>query len=580
MLHRLRAAFGDRYKILAAIVVALVVFPLCLQGVRLERQLELQVELSTSLDHPTQAEVFWRTVRNPGEFSQENSAPFAVNPGANNQRRVKVPDDVTSLRLDPIGESGHIRITRMGLYGPFGIPLQRWDATRGFAGWVPMVDLSGMEVRDGALQMDSTNIDPNLTIDDLTDVRRKTQELKWGLWGALALALSLFLHLVVTTLVGRGARAGATSASDAPDPATPPPKRTRAQRRLLFFKLSTLGISALVGAVILYAAWRLLRPEPSAAFSTYGYSTTLVDQHGQPLSSKPGEVELVLDPLSGFRHLPNQEAELFTIDARGFRGPPPKEDRPLAIVVGGSTAFGQGLTSDSETFSAQLNEIEPRYAYANAAVIGFASAQELGLMVHHLDDFHPKLYIVMDGWNDLNSQLVHSGVRWPTYGINQQMFSETEQSLRAKVPFTPSSKAPAPQPISDSDNLELILSTYGENLKRMQRFATASGAELLVVFQPELGNKHRSKAEEEHWNAERGHMGPGFSEKYRLLIERTRTLCEASHMNCLDLNDAPEIRDHSGDLFVDVVHLNRAGHRIMAEVIARHLAPQDEQKRQ
>jgi hypothetical protein len=547
----------DRKKLLAAVMLAAVIFPLCLLALRAERTFVVQVDLWTSLEHPSSAEIFWEpaNAKEPG-FTPPNSRAFALNPGSNHGT-VVVPDDVIALRLDPIPEPGDIRVGRIAIYGPFGLEIAHWDATEGFAAWVPNEQLRDVQVRDSALEMRASGVDPYLELSDLSAARRRAKGAKIAVALGATLALTLILELGLTLLLGRAA-----------------PTEVKPIPRIVVFRwlAALLACGFLAGAG--YLSWRLLTREPASAFpSGHGYEMTLVDHRGRPLSPRSGELRFMLDPYTGMRNFPSQKTALFTIDENGFRGPPAPR-RPLAMVLGGSTAFGHSLASDGETMSAQLNELSPRFGWVNAAVIGFLSGQELGLMVHYADRFHPELYFVLDGWNDLNGQLENRGLRWPVYGFNQTMFYEVEQKICVDVSARVAGELRDRKPVSDADNLELIIETYGENLLKMHAFARSRGARLLVAFQPDLGSKQRTAVEEELWRASQRGMAEGFSEKYRKLIERSLELCKTHGMDCLDLDAAPEIRKHPGVLFVDAVHLNAAGHRVMAEVVARNLARQ------
>lgn len=554
-----RFLFGDRRKIAAAFVVGAVVFPLVLWTISVQRELTVEFELDSTLKHPTQGELFWTLADEPhAAFSADRRAVFTVNPGAN-VRSVSVPERIGELRFDPIPEPGVVRIRRIEIRGPFGVPLKRWNAQSGFDGWTPTFDVREHVVRDGAWEIRSVGVDPNLNAKHLGPIRAKARRTKLGLALAGSSALALLLHTVLLVLLAP------TPAQEAPSPAS---------RRIVHFRVLTVALST---ALALGAAWlvwvKLLRPPGRALFpSTYGYSTVLVDHAGRPLSPKDGEVKLMLDPYVGFRNLPRQKGELFSIDEHGFRGAPPPPGRPLAAVLGGSAAFGQGLLSDEQTLSAQLNRLRPAHFHVNAAVIGHLSGQELGMMVHHVDALHPTLYIVFDGWNDLNSQIAHNGVRWPSYGFNQQMFAEVEQHLFDALRL----ERPPPgltQPrIDDAENFELIVQSYIDNLVRMHRFARARAARLLVVFQPELGARNRTPAEEQRWQAAKAHLAPQFSEKYRQMRERAAAACGQEGIDCYDLAADAELTTSPDELFSDTVHLTAAGHRIAAELVARHLA--------
>jgi lysophospholipase L1-like esterase len=88
----------------------------------------------------------------------------------------------------------------------------------------------------------------------------------------------------------------------------------------------------------------------------------------------------------------------------GFRGPEIALEKPSGrcrvLVLGDSFAYGVGVEND-ETFSAVLEQMEPRLQVLNAGVNGYGTAQELLFLVEKGTDFSPDLVIVSFFWNDV-----------------------------------------------------------------------------------------------------------------------------------------------------------------------------------
>ena len=117
---------------------------------------------------------------------------------------------------------------------------------------------------------------------------------------------------------------------------------------------------------------------------------------------------------SGTELIPNQQNESISINSLGFRGDEfsaKKSDTVYRIfMLGGSTMFGHGATSNETTIpgyiqeffqnSDQANKIE----IINSGIHGADSFTELKLIEMKLLDFSPDMMIIYDGWNDLRAQ--------------------------------------------------------------------------------------------------------------------------------------------------------------------------------
>ena len=116
---------------------------------------------------------------------------------------------------------------------------------------------------------------------------------------------------------------------------------------------------------------------------------------------------------SGTELIPNQQNESISINSLGFRGDEfsaKKSDTVYRIfMLGGSTMFGHGATSNETTIpgyiqeffqnSDQANKIE----IINSGIQGADSFTELKLIETKLLDFSPDMMIIYDGWNDLRA---------------------------------------------------------------------------------------------------------------------------------------------------------------------------------
>ena len=99
---------------------------------------------------------------------------------------------------------------------------------------------------------------------------------------------------------------------------------------------------------------------------------------------------------------------------------------------------------------------------------------------------------------------------------------------------------------------------------------------MVIVFQPELGHKEKPSFTElgqlEHWNRAYGYVGRGFPESYEKLVETAATRCEELEIPFVNLLESTTINQSEETVFLDVVHLNETGHRMVADEIMRQLS--------
>lgn len=525
-------------------------------GIALEANPSMSVALE--FDAGPQADslgqVFFR--RTGGQVNAVDACGFHVRAGRQ-RHTCQLPVDIDALRVDPLTQAGALHVMRLELRA-WGLPFKVWHGAA-FREWRPLHDLAVFEIaHDGALALRASGPDPYFQVEGLAP-RRQRRLLVVGLALGCGLLLGLAQWLLLRATLGTG------------------PRPTPAAGRPIHGEVWLLAASLAFGLVLAAGAYRLWQrwQRPAAPIAALGdYDTVLVDAAGRSLGDKPGRVKLVLDPFSLYRNLPHQESTRFHIDAHGYRGGFDAADpRPRVLVLGGSTAFGHGLASDSECFSAQLDARDPTRRYVNGGVIGFLSGQELAELVHRGDRLPAAGYIVFDGWNELFAQLFPDPDA-RTYGFNRQILASIETRLRLLVRQAQPAAVDAAAPDART-NAARILEAYTENLARMQRVARAQGAFLLVVFQPQLGSKRAFVGGEAAawatWQAAYPETHADFVGQYQALVAGAQAFCSRQGIATLDLEGAPELRDSRQELFLDSVHLTAAGQRVVAELIARRL---------
>jgi lysophospholipase L1-like esterase len=333
-----------------------------------------------------------------------------------------------------------------------------------------------------------------------------------------------------------------------------------------------------VCAILAVLAGRaILKRHAPPVFTESGeYSLVFVDHLGRRLSEKDGGLKLALDPYALYRNAPSQETKLFHIDRHGFRGGFDETDpRPRVLCLGGSAAFGFGLPSDTDVFTARLAALEPRWQVVNAAVVGYLSGQELAELVHRGDAVAPVAVVALDGWNDLYVPLL-AATRFPagglSFGHNWDVFHLVEERLRLyTLAGAPESRTTGGD-VPFDELLKQVTSTYAENLERLSRAAASRGARFLVVFQPWVASRAAPpEGERQALDAFRKIGARADPALYGTFIRTARTFLEKRGIPFLDLHADGPFRDASGALFQDSVHPNAEGHRLEASEIHRRL---------
>ena len=110
--------------------------------------------------------------------------------------------------------------------------------------------------------------------------------------------------------------------------------------------------------------------------------------------------------------IPNQNLDTININNDGFRGKeiqtPKDTDTFRIFIVGGSTTFGVGSTSDNSSIPGELQQMmnslddTKKIEVINAGIPKAYSFTEINLIHNKLLNYQPNLIIVYDGWNDIH----------------------------------------------------------------------------------------------------------------------------------------------------------------------------------
>lgn len=316
-------------------------------------------------------------------------------------------------------------------------------------------------------------------------------------------------------------------------------------------------------------------------------------------------------PYLMYFHEPEYRSEVMNTDSRGFRFVVGAGDRvvkdferrdeePICVLAGGSTAFGVGATSDAATIPSLLTR-GGEALWLNFGGRAFSSTQELLLFMSHT----PRLsglrrVVILSGVNNLLLfYLSHEYAR--DYG---SFFSATELrrllvgeapapskggGLRAifkSLGLGASEPLPAPprpqimREIVDHDaEKQDLLHVLDRDIHNWQLFGRAMGFEVTYVLQPLASwvDKRPSPEEERLFNELDDHQGEAWRRVLREKMSKEQhawfagglaEICRARGVRFLDMNEKLSTLGLDGRwIFVDRVHLTDEGNEHVARIL-------------
>jgi hypothetical protein len=268
---------------------------------------------------------------------------------------------------------------------------------------------------------------------------------------------------------------------------------------------------------------------------------------------------------------PNQHFSTININSDGFRGPETSMEKPKDIfrifMVGGSTTFGAGSTSDYTTIPSilqtklkdvnQNQEIE----VINAGIPFADSFREVYHVKNNILEFNPDLIIIYDGWNDAFHKRIYDT------SIQELKKQESNEIKFKNFPFyrTPfvinniiGENSNENSKISENNNEEIV-SNWKNNLLDLCEIGNKEGFKTIIVVQPLIGIGHKilSPYEATYLNNSKSDIIEiihGFTEE----LESLETTCSgtADFTGVLDGISEP--------IFYDQGHMNDRGNEIIA----------------
>jgi len=305
--------------------------------------------------------------------------------------------------------------------------------------------------------------------------------------------------------------------------------------------------------------------------------------HQREICEDLRSLEIIEYPVYGYE--PNQHTGTININSLGFRGGEfnlIKNDGTYRIMmVGGSTTFGSGSTSDNTTIPAFLeqkfheekfNKIE----IINAGVSSADSLEESYKIRNEYKKLQPNLFIVYDGWNDsfrkiqekeLNPQISRSDSQQSNRSIIQIWISDNLSNYR-----TPYVMYPLLSQIFMANSLTEEVMNKNSDIwsSRWNTICDENndvGIKTIILLQPVVGTGNKTLSSDEKIHAEY-FKGVKTIEQLNYYAEKlpiSSCTMSADLRNTFDNMNTP--------IYHDGGHMSDFGNKIIAEKIYEKILP-------
>lgn len=287
------------------------------------------------------------------------------------------------------------------------------------------------------------------------------------------------------------------------------------------------------------------------------------------------------------------EDENIQLNALGYRDDVPAMPKPSdeyrVIMLGGSTVFNGSPRENSLSGIIEANfrrEGSQGVKVYNWGVFGAVSGQELSAIVTRAVDYTPDMVLVYDGANDLTLPFIFD----PRPGYPFQfmadeggrrllagqwsVFDLTALLLRPSALGYTIFQAEIEAQLTDRRDLadtagagtaawrDSIAEIYLNNWQKMCQLTRAYDFTLVGVLQPMIFFKDNLAGDEPNWLGQADYQQHTRA-MYDLARPRIADLATDAPENCHFFDLSQALRGERQELFVDPVHLNDAGRRLM-----------------
>ena len=272
---------------------------------------------------------------------------------------------------------------------------------------------------------------------------------------------------------------------------------------------------------------------------------------------------------------PDQHSQTVNVNSLGFRGPEFIREKPETtfriFLVGGSTAFGAGATSDDFTIAGFLQKqfddvkLTKKIQVVNAGISSATSFEETYYIKHMLVQLNPDLIVIYDGFNDAQYRVLSDPIILEEEEGKEEFkfknfpFYRTpwviHDILFAKIPHTDSSKR------ADEDSVEKTISLWKSRVEEICQIGKENGFVTLIVVQPSLitGDKKFSEYESRYV------AKTDFDFATKATLEGMADSLKSIDSSCKTMDLSRVFDNITEPIYTDSVHVNDNGNRIVAE---------------
>lgn len=290
-----------------------------------------------------------------------------------------------------------------------------------------------------------------------------------------------------------------------------------------------------------------------------------------------------------YQMLPDQHFQTININSHGFRGPEFSTIKPentyRIFVIGGSTTFGTGTTSDSTTIPGFLQQkletenLPKKIEVINTGISALYSGTEVRLIKEQILELDPDLLIIYDGWNDIAKKIEHyddginSSTNLDNLAVERDTFYEVGEALfdystfvkviYTNLDFLPMQFAgPAVYPFENVE-IEKKADIWTTRWIEICELGEREGFDAVITIHPILGSSDRIMSQFEKKQFE-------WKENERRLPALDIYANKLTELNkhCTKTADLRNVFDRINEpLYLDAVHIGDKGNEIVAEKI-------------
>lgn len=278
--------------------------------------------------------------------------------------------------------------------------------------------------------------------------------------------------------------------------------------------------------------------------------------------------------------IPNQNLNTINVNSDGFRGNELQKKQDYRIfIIGGSTTFGLGSTSDKTTIPGFLQEYFDNESknlnveIINAGVLGAYSFTESALIKNKLLSYSPNLLIIYDGWNDLyqDYENYESGTDPSFLEKIVRLIAKSDYAtpkvllshyLQLKTDLTEVLKF-------DNNNMNEKITLWKKTWEEICELGKESNFKTIIILQPLVGTGNKVLSSEELTYFKK-YDGQNIITSYDLYINALNEL----DSKCSATFDLRNVFDSNSEtIYYDSGHIGDYGNKIVAENIYEKIIP-------